>query len=170
MSIKILNGRMDARKKPNAELANAGFSLIEVVFAVLVLASSLVTLLGLQSSSLQLSAHSKFTQRAMLIAREILAPIETSHDPIDIQDVEGTPEEILEKVLPAKISSQEPNSRNSMFRVRLRVAFWGIPKVNEEAMKRVTLTVRWSASPDDSFEIIYFMPNEGDQNAEPEET
>lgn len=144
----------------------AGFSLIEVVFAVLILASALVTLLGLQSSSLQLSAHDKFTQRAMLIAREILAPIETSKDPIDIQDVEGTPQEILEKVLVAKLGNEDRLPRDNIFRVHLKVDYWGIPKVNEEAMKRITLTVLWSTAPLDSFQIIYFMPNEGDQTAE----
>lgn len=155
---------MAARRKNSA-----GFSLIEVVFAVLILASALVTLLGLQSSSLQLSAHSKFTQRAMLIARDILAPIETSKEPIDIQDLEGTPREVLEKVLPARINDNNKDTQDAMFRVRLKVEYWGIPKVNEEAMRRITLTVRWSTAALDSFEIVYFMPNEGDQSPEQEE-
>ncbi|MBN8550947.1 MAG: hypothetical protein J0M12_16660 [Deltaproteobacteria bacterium] len=160
---------MGAIRKHNSMRSADGFSLIEVVFAVLILASSLVTLLGLQSSSLQLSAHSKFTQRAMLIAREILAPIETSRDPIEIQDIEGTPEEILEKVLAARLPAVQNDSKNTMYRVRLQVEYWGIPNLNEQAMKRITLTVRWSASQEDTFQIIYFMPNEGDQSASPEE-
>ena len=65
---------------------SSGFTLIEVVFAVLILAGSLVVLLGLQTSSLQLTGRGKMTQQAMLYARRILAPIETSKEGICINE------------------------------------------------------------------------------------
>lgn len=149
------------------ERNSSGFSLIEVTFAVLILAGGLVTLLGLQSSSLQLASRDRFTQRAMLLARQILAPIETSKEPIDIQDVEGTAAELLDRFQPGAPISEE--MLKIPFQARLKVEFWGIPNVNEEAMKRLTLTLAWSESPLDRFEIVYFMPNEGDQTEIPDE-
>jgi hypothetical protein len=153
---------MAVRKKNSMA---AGFTLIEVVFAVLILSASLVTLLGLQESSLQLSAHDRFTQRAMLYAREIMSPIETSPDPIETQDTDGTIEEILNQFSPVKLETTVRPLSATMFRAHIKVEDWGIPKVNEQAMKRITLTIRWSDSPLDAFQIMYFMPNEGDQSS-----
>lgn len=154
---------MDGRERNSRTISDLGFTLIEVTFAVLILAGSLVTLLGLQSSSLQLATHDKYTQQAMLIARQIMAPIETSKDPIDIQDNEGSVASILEKVLPNLGSSGNALPQSQDFRARLKVEYWGIPKVDEQATKRITLTISWSPSTDDQFQLIYFMPNEGDQ-------
>lgn len=154
---------MDARSRNNRQnRSQQGFSLIEIVFAVLIFAGSLVVLLGLQSSSLQLTARDKLTQRAMLYARRILAPLETSSDPIEIQDVEGTVRDLLARVTPGDIDLAQDESIDPNFRAHLKVESWGIPNINDEAMKRLSLTIRWSQSSDDMFQIVYFLPNDGD--------
>ncbi len=154
---------MDARSR-----SNGGFTLIEVVFAVLILAGSLVVLLGLQTSSLQLTGRDKMTQQAMLYARRILSPIETSKEGIDIQDEQGSVKELMQKFIPGDSSVDTDTTISPAFRARLKVEHWGIPKVNEEAMKRLTLTISWGESTDERFEVVYFMPNDGDVAKDPE--
>lgn len=148
---------------PKSKRARRGFTLIEVTIAILILASGLVILLGLQSSSVERAVRDRDKLQAMLLAREILAAVESSKDPIEVQDRTTTAADILEDLLPG---SQKPavQDEQNKFRVRFRVQNWELPNIDQQLIRRLDLVVSWSDSPLDSISIIYFLPEEPADN------
>lgn len=67
---------------------NQGFTLLEVMIAVAVIAIALVTLLGSQSQSIRFSAEAELDVRAALLARQRLAEIH-QQDFDDLHDDSG---------------------------------------------------------------------------------
>jgi general secretion pathway protein I len=70
-----MKGRTAMRRAP-------GFTLLEVMIALAILAVSLVVLLGLRNRDVQLEAYARDLTRATLLAREMAATV----------DKDGTPE------------------------------------------------------------------------------
>lgn len=134
-----------------------GFTLIEVTFAVLILASSLVTLLGLQSSVLQQAVRDKNKERALLIGRRILSVFESSSDMIEPREVQGDISKIVNDfALPDGDEVTKLQQLN--YTGKLSISEWGIPNLDPRAMKRIALTISWGASSLDSLELVYFVP------------
>lgn len=140
-----------------------GFTLIEITIAILILAVSLVTLLGLQSSAVQESLRTRNKQKAMLLARQIMAAIENDEEPPETQNVTGRAYDILKKFAPfEKLGSgkdlEMKSESGADFETQFTVEDWKIPKLPEKALRRVYLKVSWSPSPADSLEVVYFVP------------
>ncbi|MBX7145181.1 MAG: hypothetical protein K1X79_12070 [Oligoflexia bacterium] len=147
--------------------AQRGLTLIELTFAVLILAGSVVVLLGLQTSALKLAAHDHNSQRAMLAARRLLAPMETTRKQLENRSYEGTFPEVLKEVAPYDTDLIDP--RDERLSVSLQIGDWGIPDVNPQAMKQVTLDIRWGEAVDDQLGLFYFIPAEEGKDQEQEE-
>lgn len=124
-----------------------GFTLVEITFAILILAGSLIVLIGLQTSVLQRTTRDVETQQAVMFARQILSAVESlgmseTPIPLDIQDRQGTIAEILETLIePDPEDRRRLEEDSAWYRARLLVEPWGIPRVDEEAMKRVQVTI-----------------------------
>jgi general secretion pathway protein I len=58
---------------------HAGFTLLEVMFALAVIAATLVVVLGSQSQSLSLATETKFTTTAIFLAQHKMAQIEAGN-------------------------------------------------------------------------------------------
>ncbi len=136
-------------------------TLVEVIIALVVLAGALVVLLGLQTASVDRALHERNLKQAMLKAREILAAIEAregmGEEEIPIGVIEGTVDQVLETILPGT-SQVDPNVEAYPFNAVVEVDFWGIPNVNEEAMKKITVETSWGEQPHERTEIIFFIP------------
>jgi len=63
-----------------------GFTLLEVMIAISILAIALTVLLGNQSQSLRLAEESRFAFTASLLAKEKLADFQISADPLSSSD------------------------------------------------------------------------------------
>jgi general secretion pathway protein I len=63
--------------------SGAGFTLLEVMFALAVIAATLVVILGSQSQSLSLATETKFSTTAVFLAQHKMAQLE-AEDPEDI--------------------------------------------------------------------------------------
>lgn len=136
-----------------------GFTLIEVTLAIVILASALVVILGLQSSATERALRDGNMQKAMLISREILAAIEANQKDINIQTLENrTIEEIFRVVFP-QANDLPANVEYDNFRCDLLIEYSGIPNLNDEAMIKILLRVKWSDEPRDSMEVVYYIPN-----------
>jgi len=147
-----------------------GFSLIEITFALLVLAGSLVTLLGLQSSILERTGRDSMKQHAMLAAGMIMAAVETSALDIEVQDRSGSLAEILALLLPSPPAPTELPREFERLTARIQVENWQIEGLEADAIRRVLVTLSWSPAPPDSFTVLYFLPgSEGDEEIEEEE-
>lgn len=142
-----------------------GLSLIEVTFALLILAGSFTVILSLQSSSVQREVSDRNRQSAMLIARRILAAIETQSAPLEVQDFTTSARDLFEGL----VASSPPEDRQELdlmqeFEAAIKVEEWGIPGVEEQPLHRVTLNVYRVGSPRDGVNIIYFVPiDEGEE-------
>lgn len=141
----------------------SAFTLIEITIAILILASGLVILLGLQSSSIARAVRDRDKLQAMLLARQVLAAIESAKEPVQNQERVSSAEAMLEELLPEgrKVAAYYDNSLRR-FQLRLKVGNWELPIPNfpPQQVKRLDLTVAWSNSPLDSLTITYFIPEE----------
>ncbi len=116
-------------KKINSE---SGFTLLEVMIAVAILAITLTVLFGSQSQSLSLATEAKFNTRATFLLEEKLAELEGGI--LEMYDAEGD-------------FSDYPQFR---WKIEIDDAFLTESQILESLerpLKRVTLTVLWDDSP-----------------------
>lgn len=142
--------------------SRSGFTLIEVAFAIFILSSSLVVLLGLQSSVVQRELRDRHRIDAMLIARSILAATEIIQDPGSERSIEGTPERVLGSLITAPPEERgERESRETYgveYYVRYQVSPWEFPNLEPNTVRRVLVEVSWGDLPTDSLVVSYFVP------------
>lgn len=144
-----------------------GFTLIEVAFAIMILAGSLVTLLGLQSASIARAVRDRDRLQAMLIARQIISAMEaallTDTNVLPAGVKTDKPDSLVDEFIPGAADRSHPVDPTQRFSATLDVQYWPIPgldKVDPKAVKRVVLTVFWTDAPQDSVRVIYFVPSE----------
>lgn len=143
-----------------------GFTIIEIVIAVAILATALVTLLGVQASILERTVRDRNVQQAMLLAREALAAIESLDEPLDLQSEQMPIGQLLEKLGIEHGAWDAELEQLDLYTAQFNVTAWGIPGLDDEAMKRVSLVLFWGPDPRDQFEVVYFIPqDEGDEDA-----
>lgn len=147
-------------RPPARHSVDSGFTLIEITFAILLLAGSLVVLLGLQSAVISRTTQDIQNQRAMMLARYLLAVIENEEIPIDDQDTTGSIQEILGQFTDIDPDDKQIFEESSDLLVRLVVNNWGIPSVDEEAMKRFEVVVSWGDTRNERLQVIFFKPSD----------
>lgn len=148
---------MVARRRTTDE----GFTLMEIMIAIVILAFGLTTLLGLQSASVERTLRDRNKQQAMLMARSILALVETTTEPLDVMKENGTVREVLAKLQESSgVGFETDDEALDRFQAELEVDFWSIPNLDDDALKRVLVRVFWSDDPRDELEVIYFVPGE----------
>jgi prepilin-type N-terminal cleavage/methylation domain-containing protein len=141
------------RRRPT----NSGFTLIEIIIAVLILASSLMILLGLQSATVRRAIQDRETQQAMLVAREIMSMIETVKDPALIQDASGTAEEVIKSVSGGAALPEDGIDPSGQFNVDLAIEKVPLPIIGDDRMTRLTLTLTWEGGPPQGLTLDYFI-------------
>ena len=157
----ILYGLMIIEMKDN----KLGFTLVEVIFAIIILSSSLVVLLGLMSSSVSKSLRDRNQLYAMLIARNILSALEME-ETINDQNTTDTAYQLLKSL--NGFAREEPDERelyNGMD-AELIVEDWETPaelmdqlQSTNTILKKIYLRVFWGVTQDDELEVVYFVPN-----------
>lgn len=165
---EILSGHMGERTSSTlspqervvpAASREAGFTLIEITISIVILATALTILLGLQSSSVQRAVYDRNAQQAMLIAREILSAIDIAKDPALLGDAFGSPEEVLRDVLQSASLPEDRLDPEGKFEVDL--AFEDIelpiPNLGTDKLRRATLSVHWVGGPEQGLVVDYFL-------------
>ncbi|MCB0338983.1 MAG: prepilin-type N-terminal cleavage/methylation domain-containing protein [Bdellovibrionales bacterium] len=152
---------VEIRRKANATSAiERGFTLIEIVIALFILGTSLVTLLGLQSAILERTNRDQNRLNAMLFMRRVLANIETSNSEVDVGNQSGTFAELLE------LSQDDPDYDKALsIDGSIEIQFWPLPQ-NPQALKQVIVRASWGPDALDSFILYYFLPNDEAFDAE----
>lgn len=135
---------------------------MEVTFAIVILSSALVVLVGLQSAVAERSIYDDNRKVAMHFSRQILAAIETreaSQEPLEDQNTVETAEVMLQNILGTNVPPiQNVRPPSIELQAQLIVGPWGIPDVADNLMKKIELTLFWSDSPRDQFRTVFFMP------------
>lgn len=134
------------------------FTLIEITFAILILAGSLVVLLGLQSSSLDRAVRDRENQSAMLLARKILTMVEVFHEDITIDKTSGEVDKVLEDLFGRGVEYSEPLDPDKLYKAEVRIVPLQIPPLDKDVMKRLELVIYWSDDPLDQVILYYYFP------------
>jgi len=148
------------RETPAYAGRNAGFTLIEVTLALLVLGGSLVVLLGLQSSIVDRTLRDSKRQRAMLLSRQILAILETAKEPPALQKTNGSFHDVLTSLTDSSKDAAAPNPEDAEFEAHFEVQDVGLPEINPNAMRKVTLKISWGPDSIDQITAVYFTPGD----------
>jgi prepilin-type N-terminal cleavage/methylation domain-containing protein len=154
------NGSMGRRSNIRASSAS-GFTLIEVLISVVLLAAAFTTVAGLQSASISATIRSGERQRALLLLRQILSVIETNEELIEPQVLEGAPSTVLAALFPGKAPPVDPHAE-SRFSVTCAIEPWSMPSLPKDTIRRMSLTVRWGDDPRDRLSVLYFIPTPKD--------
>jgi prepilin-type N-terminal cleavage/methylation domain-containing protein len=138
-----------------------GFTFVEVIVAVMVLAIATSVLIGLEATAIQRAIRDRNTQQAMLVARRILAMVENSEQSMTMTSQSDVPVAALLAQLGAPATSDD-GERQALDRLRATVLVedWTPPEKNisEPAMKRVTLSIAWGPDQFERFTLLYFIP------------
>jgi len=137
------------------------FTLIEVTVGIVILATGLTILLGLQSSSIRRAIHDRDEQFALLISRAILAGVESGITDAVEGERQGPASEFTKELQMFNDAAETDLTRLQQFDVIWNVVATDLP-VKEKALKRVQLTVRWGKDPADSFSLVSFFPGEAE--------
>lgn len=152
---------MDPRQGEEVVARERGFTFIEVIIAVMLLAAAMSVLIGLESSAVQRLIYDRNTQQAMLAARRIMSMIEIHEDDLSFAN------QLQGPVLTVLNQLGAPNTGNEQERIALEslnasvmIEPWTPPgnNIEENSMNRVTLSIAWGPTPDEAFTILYFIP------------
>lgn len=154
--------------KSSVRSSSLGFTLIEVIMAIVILASALTVLLGLQASIIERTIRDSNQKQAAMFTRQILAAIESEEaagNPLAIQNTKATIEELLVSILGGPYIFPEGVPVEDFTGI-LDVTYAGIPSVNPEALKRIEVTVLWSDLPQDKISVLLFIPYDEENKGE----
>lgn len=151
---------MDVRETEEVN-QQGGFTLLEVMIALMILASSGAIMIGLQSAAVNRTIRDKQAQHAMLAARTIMSVIELSGDKLPLSDQDGTPlPAVLQQLgLPAPTAEEQQRALESL-RVFLKIQPWSLPfdNISDNPMQKLVLAIAWGDAPTDRFVVEYLIP------------
>lgn len=148
---------MSVRPIPASE---RGFTFIEVVIAVSLLAIAATIIVGMQGAAVQRGLRDKFAQQSILAGRRIMASLEANEE--QIQPFEQSAP-ILSLFDTFKIPQPQDKDELSMLEQlqgTLKIEPWAIPEIDPDAMRKITLSINWGPEEDQSIEILYFAPRD----------
>lgn len=139
----------------------SGFSLIEVIVALAIMAAAASLLIGMQGAAIARTLRDRDAQQAMLAARRIMSSIEAAGDdaPVENFDGETVPDALKRFGGPDQTNESEALGYASL-RVAMKVDEWPlpIPNVTDDPMRKITLKVYWGPEIDDAFILTYLAP------------
>lgn len=135
-----------------------GLTMIEVIFAIILFAGAMITLLGLQSSNLSRTREDRNKVRAMLAAREILSAIEIQEEGLETGFKRGTIDEIFNGLIPKPPRSKEEIDPHQGLEASLEVEDVALPEIGQTALQKVVVTIYWGGGPLDFFKTTLFTP------------
>lgn len=145
---------------PRRANQQGGFTLIEILIALAIMAAATVVLMGMQGSAIARTIRDRNAQQGMLLARRIMSSIESAADPNNIQNFENESGlGALQKVgIPDPTDDTEKRAI-APFQVTLLAEDFPLPLPNiaPDGVKKVTLKVSWGAAIDETFFINFLM-------------
>jgi len=143
-------------------LKKSGFTLIEVIIAIAILATSTITLLGVQSAITRRATVDNLKIRAILAARDILAAAEITDNPPNVGTIEGTPDRIRDQILGLELKeSASPASQTKELPLLATLIVTEVPlPISDDPPKliRYELIISWGDGNGQSVTVNYFIP------------
>jgi type II secretory pathway pseudopilin PulG len=146
-----------------------GFTFIELILALALLAASMTVFIGLQAAAVQRTIRDRNVQQAMLAARRIMAAIDTNPTILEQGNIAPSPLPNLFSQLGFRVSGDATEQEVlSYLQGELIIENWAlpVPNIEENPLRKLTLRIAWSPDPVDRFELVYYIPID-DQSAPP---
>ena len=146
---------------PKRVAPQSGFSLIEVIVALAIMAAAASLLIGMQGAAIARTLRDRDAQQAMLAARRIMSSIEAAGDDAPVENFDGeTVLETLKKFGGPDATEEGEALSYASLRVAMAVDEWKlpIPNVEDSPMRKITLKVYWGSQIDEAFLITYLAP------------
>jgi len=138
----------------------AGFTLVEVAVAIAILAVAFTTLITLNTRFLSSYFNDRNITQAALLAQRVLSLMEVEGSPPDVGSKKGDFLELLEKSGDIyKKNEIEQLVKNWTY--TLEVQAIPVPP-DDDAMRRIDLTVSWGESAAEEFALVYFMKSKSE--------
>jgi prepilin-type N-terminal cleavage/methylation domain-containing protein len=147
-----------------------GFTIIEVLFAVVILSAALIPLLGLQSASLHRTSRNEHEFQATLIAQQLLSFIEKGEWSEAEWNSVRPANEMLQQVSQRMtgIRYQHPDENSLLpYSVRLVTVPWTLPQIQiplTVPLAKMTITVFWGEAIQEQIQLTYLIPLEVSSN------
>ena len=133
-----------------------GFTLIEILIAILIFGVAFVSFFGIQSAALKATALSRDRFDAMLIAKNILSYIEIAEDEITNVNTDGSIND-LSRSLSKGVIKFDPEMVKK-YKAKLNIGFFKFQGIDNDALRKISLTVYWGPNPEQSIDVDYFIP------------
>lgn len=146
---------------------DGGFTFIEVMIALSLLAISSGILIKLEGSAIESTMRDRGAQQAMLAARRIMSMVEATEKNLSISSQTDVPILTLfsQMNIPEPTSNEERQALDQL-RATIQIQDWNlpIPNLTGGAIQKLTLAISWSNNPQDVFVVTYFPPaQDGDE-------
>lgn len=141
-----------------------GFTFIEILVALTLLAAAAGLLIGLQSAAVRRTLRDTQAQQAMLAARRIMSSIESmKKDSFDLSNQDNQPVASVLQALGVPASS-DPSEQDALasLAASIQIEDWilPLPDMDQNPMKKITMKIAWGVAPDESISILYlFSPS-----------
>jgi prepilin-type N-terminal cleavage/methylation domain-containing protein len=138
-----------------------GFTFVEVLLALIVLASAASVLVGMQSAAISRTIRDRNAQQAMLFARRVMSAIEVMDESSPIPPADEQPAAQLMQTFGIPEPTTDPEKRAlDPLRASLIVEEFALPFENfdQSPLQKLTLRVAWGNAIDDAFVITYLKP------------
>lgn len=141
--------------------AQSGFTLIEILIALSVMAAASVVLIGMQSAAIARTMRDKNAQQGMFLSRRIMASVEAlASNPLDVPTFENeSAGGALQKFGIPEPTDEHEKRALAPFQVTLLADFLQIPipNVNQDPIRKVVLKITWGPEVDETFSVVYLM-------------
>lgn len=153
---------MDLREKEmKVKRHSQGFTLLEVLISVVILALAFATVSGLQSATITATLRMGEKQQAILVMRQLFSAIEEDLSRVSPQQLEGPPSEIYRSIFEGQKMSVQ-SELDQRFRVKYVAEAFNAPNIPPESLIKITITISWGASTADSLTTTYLVAKEPD--------
>ncbi len=141
-------------------LNQSGFTLIEVVASMVVLAIALTTLVGIQSNYVEAYLAEESRSSAAMYAQYILSSIEVQPEPPDSGQTSGSLESYLKKLgfFDADFSEEDVGGLEG-WNYKVDSSNFPLPGLEGDMLRKILLTISWGPSELEQFDIVYYMKN-----------
>lgn len=141
-----------------------GFTFVEVIVALMLLAAAASLLIGLEGAAVRRTMRDTQAQQAMLAARRIMSSIEAMRTKeFTLGNVDNQPVATVIQQLGGP-NSDDPSETKALdlLSATIQVEDWILPLPQTEStpLKRISLKVAWGRERDESISILYLMPTQ----------
>lgn len=135
-----------------------GFTFIEILIALIMLASSFTIIIGLQTAAISATVYDSQMQKGLLIARTIMSYLEVSDESISNMNKSGNAISVLESIAP-NIPNGTINMREfQSYQAELIIEYWNVELLAPNSLQRVMLKVWWGQNGREQINLDFFIP------------